>query len=157
GCALDAADVLSHASVNALAEHVLAVLAREAVERERRPPEHPVLEAEPVCGASGAPEPIAVEPIAVIGLGCRLPGGADDPQSFWQLLADRRDTTGPVPAERWDATALLSDGKTVAPGRSSTARGSFLPAVDGFDHGFFRVSPREARSMDPQQRIFLEV
>ncbi|MFI9768028.1 type I polyketide synthase [Streptomyces sp. NPDC052415] len=107
-------------------------------------------EATPVAVPEPAPasdDDEAVEPIAVIGIGCRLPGDVTGPEDFWRLLEQRVDASGDVPAQRWDAAAL--DGVP--------ARGSFLGEVDGFDNSFFRISPREARTMDPQQRLFLEV
>jgi acyl transferase domain-containing protein/acyl carrier protein len=150
GCPLDGADVLSHASVESLTDYILT-----------KQPEPPREQAAPVTGQAPAAvtttyPPTAPEPIAIVGIGCRLPGGADSPESFWRLLSQRIDASGDVPTERWDAASLLADGKVTA-GQSITGRGSFLDAVDGFDHGFFRISPREARSMDPQQRLFLEV
>ena len=96
------------------------------------------------------------EPIAVIGLGCRVPGGGNDPASFWRLMHEGVDAIGPIPADRWDAEALY-DPNPETPGRIATRYGGFLPAVDEFDPGFFNISPREAMGMDPQQRLLLEV
>ncbi|MBE7247997.1 MAG: polyketide synthase, partial [Actinomycetospora chiangmaiensis] len=95
------------------------------------------------------------EPIAIIGMGCRFPGGAD-PEAFWQTLATGRDAVGPVPADRWDI-ARYFDPDPAAPGRMSAREGGFLPEVSGFDAAFFGIAPREAESMDPQQRLLLEV
>ena len=95
-------------------------------------------------------------PIAVVGIGCRTPGGGVDAASFWQLLRDGVDAIGPVPAERWDAEALY-DPDPAVPGRIATRSGGFLASVDGFDPAFFGISPREAQGMDPQQRLLLEV
>ncbi|GAB2626321.1 hypothetical protein GCM10027168_67590 [Streptomyces capparidis] len=177
GVELDGADVLSHASVEALTEHLLTLDLPPLPGADAPAPAQPApaaqptpVAAQPVPAPSAQPVPApstprvpvahepppGPEPIAIVGIGCRLPGGADSPAAFWDLLAARTDATGEVPADRWDAAALLADGP-VTPGRTATARGAFLDAVDGFDHGFFRISPREARSMDPQQRIFLEV
>ncbi|MFZ5542362.1 MAG: type I polyketide synthase, partial [Pseudomonadota bacterium] len=100
-------------------------------------------------------EQAASEPIAVIGLGCRVPG-ADGPQEFWRLLRDEVDAIGPVPADRWDADALYDPDPEV-PGRISTRQGGFLRSIDGFDPAFFGIAPREAQGMDPQQRLLLEV
>ncbi|MBC2906302.1 type I polyketide synthase [Streptomyces cupreus] len=105
------------------------------------------IEPVPVPEPADALDSDAVEPIAVVGIGCRLPGGVAGPEDFWRLLDQRVDASGDVPAERWDAAALDGVPK----------RGSFLGEVDGFDNSFFRISPREARTMDPQQRLFLEV
>ena len=96
------------------------------------------------------------EPIAVIGLGCRFPGGADDPEAFWRLLRDGVDTITEVPPDRWDVDAYY-DPDPDAPGKNSTRWGGFLTTVDRFDAEFFGIAPREAASMDPQQRLLLEV
>ncbi|MCP5052907.1 MAG: acyltransferase domain-containing protein, partial [bacterium] len=97
------------------------------------------------------------EPIAIIGMSCRFPGGANDPEAFWELLKDGRDTITDIPKERWDADAYYSEEPE--PGKSITKRGSFITGVDltTFDAGFFRISPKEAESMDPQHRLLLEV
>jgi len=96
------------------------------------------------------------EPIAVIGLGCRVPGGGNDPASFWRLMQEGVDAIGPIPAARWDAEAFY-DPDPETPGRIATRYGGFLPSIDEFDPGFFNISPREASGMDPQQRLLLEV
>lgn len=96
------------------------------------------------------------EPIAVVGLGCRFPGGADGPEAFWRLLVEGVDAVGEVPRERWDAGALY-DADADAPGAVATRFGAFLDGLDLFDASFFGVSPREAARMDPQQRLLLEV
>ncbi|MEO8804872.1 MAG: beta-ketoacyl synthase N-terminal-like domain-containing protein, partial [Burkholderiaceae bacterium] len=103
-----------------------------------------------------AMERAASEPIAVIGLGCRVPGGGNDAASFWQLMRDGVDAIGPVPADRWDADALF-DPDPEKTGRIATREGGFLGRVDQFDPGFFSIAPREAQGMDPQQRLLLEV
>jgi polyketide synthase 12/myxalamid-type polyketide synthase MxaB len=95
------------------------------------------------------------EPIAVIGLGCRVPGG-DDPAGFWRLMQDGVDAITPVPAERWDHTAYY-DPDPAAPGRIATHSGGFLRTIDTFDAALFGIAPREAEGMDPQQRLLLEV
>ena len=96
------------------------------------------------------------EPVAVIGLGCRTPGGGDDSASFWQLMRDGVDAIAPIPSDRWDAEALY-DPDPGTPGRIATRAGGFLESIDGFDPAFFGISPREAQGMDPQQRLLLEV
>jgi acyl transferase domain-containing protein/acyl-CoA synthetase (AMP-forming)/AMP-acid ligase II/acyl carrier protein len=95
------------------------------------------------------------EPIAIIGMSCRLPGDADSPAAFWDLLAEEREAIGEIPRERWDIEAYY-DADPEAPGRMATRFGGFLRGVDQFDAGFFGISPREAAAMDPQQRLFLE-
>lgn len=103
-----------------------------------------------------AAEGAVAEPIAVVGMGCRLPGGVYDEASLWQVLANGVDTIGEIPAERWDARALY-DADPDRPGTMWTRAGGFLDDVAGFDAAFFGISPREAASMDPQQRLVLEV
>jgi len=93
------------------------------------------------------------EPIAIIGLGCRFPGGANDPESFWQLLERGGDAVTEVPAERFPAPKEDED----LPWRRGARWGAFLTSVDGFDPQFFAISPREAVELDPQQRLILEV
>lgn len=106
-------------------------------------------------GADDAAAPVADEPIAIVGIGCRFPG-ADGPAAFWQLLAGGVDATSEVPADRWDADAFYDPDPSV-PGTAVTRRGGFLRRVDEFDHRFFGISPREAAQLDPQQRLLLEV
>ncbi|BCL17956.1 type I polyketide synthase [Micromonospora sagamiensis] len=98
----------------------------------------------------------APEPIAVVGVGCRFPGGVDSPAEFWDVLSQGVDAVGEVPADRWDVAAFF-DADPDAPGKMYTRAGHFLAGVDAFDAGFFGVSPREAVSLDPQQRLLLEV
>ena len=96
-----------------------------------------------------------MEPIAIIGIGCRFPG-ANDPESFWRLLHDGVDAITKVPKERWDIDSLY-DPEPATPGKMNTRWGGFLEQVDRFDPSFFGISPREAERMDPQQRLILEV
>lgn len=104
-----------------------------------------------------ASEAASREPIAVIGLGCRVPGGGHDGHSFWALMRDGVDAIDRVPAERWDIEAYF-DPDPEAPGRIATREGGFIAQpVDAFDAGFFGIAPREAQGMDPQQRLMLEV
>jgi len=95
------------------------------------------------------------EPIAVIGLACRLPGAAT-PEAFWQLLLDGQDLVTAVPAARWDMDQYY-DPVPGKPGKSYVRTGAFLDEVDSFDPQFFGISPREAMLLDPQQRLLLEV
>ncbi|HET8659850.1 MAG TPA: type I polyketide synthase [Micromonosporaceae bacterium] len=96
------------------------------------------------------------EPVAVIGAGCRLPGGANSPDELWQRLRDGVDLVSEVPADRWDVDAYC-DPEQSTPGTMSTRYGGFLDQVDHFDPAFFGLSLGEASSMDPQQRLLLEV
>ncbi len=100
-------------------------------------------------------EAASSEPIAIIGLGCRVPG-ADDPASFWELLLNGTDAISPVPPDRWDHAAYLGTD-AAEPGRIAAAAGGFIRQVDQFDAGFFGISDREANAIDPQQRLLLEV
>ena len=95
------------------------------------------------------------EPIAVIGLGCRFPGG-DSPDGYWSLLHDGRDATRDIPADRWVIDHYFHPDPNT-PGKIATRRGGFLDQIDGFDPHFFGITPREALVMDPQQRLLLEV
>ena len=95
------------------------------------------------------------EPIAVIGMGCRVPG-ADDPAAFWQLLCDGVDVITEVPDGRWDKEAHYDPDRS-APGKMYTRAGGFIDHLDTFDPLFFNMAPREAVSLDPQQRALLEV
>jgi len=95
------------------------------------------------------------EPIAIVGCGLRLPGGAEDLQGFWQLLAAGTETLRPIPAERFDGEAVY-DPDPEAVGKTYTRFGAFLDQVDQFDCDFFSITPREARQLDPQHRLLLE-
>lgn len=96
------------------------------------------------------------EPIAVVGMGVRAPGGVDSPRSFWRFLAEGTDAVSEVPPDRWDLERF-HDPDYDAPGRIVPREASFLDDVSHFDPLFFGISPREAHYMDPQQRILLEV
>lgn len=96
------------------------------------------------------------EPIAIIGLGCRLPHGVVDADSYWQLLSQGIDASTEIPAERWPVERYY-DADPNQPGKMYTRRGNFIDQVDQFDADFFGISPREATSLDPQQRLLLEV
>ena len=114
----------------------LALLAREARETSRAA--------------------LNADPIAIVGMACRTPGGADTPDALWRLLKARVDATVHIPPDRWDGDAWF-DPDPSAPGKSITRRGGFVRQVDQFDAAFFGILAREAEAMDPQQRLILEV
>jgi len=100
--------------------------------------------------------PIAADdPIAIVGMACRLPG-ASSLDDFWRLLESGTDAIREVPAERWPIDQFY-DADPLAPGRMATRWGGFLDSVDRFDAAFFGLSPREAAQTDPQQRLALEL
>ncbi|MFB2976226.1 SDR family NAD(P)-dependent oxidoreductase [Microseira sp. BLCC-F43] len=96
-----------------------------------------------------------MEPIAIIGIGCRFPS-AKDPESFWYLLQNGLHGITEVPPNRWNKDVLY-DPTPATPGKMNTRWGAFLQEIDLFDPEFFRISPREAVSVDPQHRLILEV
>ena len=105
---------------------------------------------------TAAARPKASQPIAILGMGCRLPGGVEDPEAYWRLLVDGVDAISEVPVDRWD-NARLHHPDPERPGRVSSKWGGFVRDVDRFDAAYFGISPREAVRMDPQQRLLLEV
>ncbi len=101
-------------------------------------------------------EPRARAPIAVVGIGCRYPGGIVDAASFWRVVAGGVDTITDIPADRFDL-ARWYDARPGMPGRIGSRKGGFVGPVDRFDAYLFGISPREAERLDPQQRLLLEV
>ncbi len=97
----------------------------------------------------------SVTPIAVIGMGCRLPGGIESPERLWEALLGGADLVTGVPIDRWDADEYY-DPEPGVPGRSISKWGGFLDDVAGFDADFFGISEREAIAIDPQHRLLLE-
>lgn len=97
----------------------------------------------------------AGEPIAVVGMGCRFPGGADSPAAYWRLLREGRDVIKEIPRDRWDLDEVY-DPNPDAPGKIYTRWGGFLDDIDRFDATLFGISQADAEGMDPQQRIVLE-
>ncbi|MFO0590647.1 MAG: type I polyketide synthase [Polyangiaceae bacterium] len=142
GRSLSATLVWEYPSIDALAAFLTASPAATEKSRQRR--------TAPARRASDA-----VEPIAVCGLSCRLPG-SNTPAAFWDLLREGRSAVDHVPDGRWDER-VLRDSAVGAEERAKVKRGAFLDRVDGFDPLFFGISPREAASMDPQQRLLLEL
>jgi polyketide synthase 12 len=133
-----------HPTAAALAERLLADVLGVTPAGARR--------ARPVVAATASDEPIAI-----VGIGCRLPGGVGSAADLWQLLEERRDAIGPFPEDRgWDLDRL-ADPDLERPGTCSIQTGGFLHDAPEFDAAFFGISPREALAMDPQQRVLLRI
>ncbi|HEY2438327.1 MAG TPA: type I polyketide synthase, partial [Solirubrobacteraceae bacterium] len=124
--------------------------------------EHPTIEqiANALLGpeereqSTRTPKPPDREPVAVVGLGCRLPGDIAGPEDFWHLLERGGDAVSTLPAQRWPSAESAADAEVM---ERTTRVGGFLGDIAGFDAAFFAISPREAMFMDPQQRMVLEV
>ncbi|WP_446046761.1 type I polyketide synthase, partial [Streptomyces olivaceus] len=142
GLALPTGVVFDHPTVTRLAEYLSGRFGQTPV-------------AEPAAPPAAAPAPETDDPVVLVGMACRYPGGVSDPAGLWQLVAAEADAITPFPADRgWDLDALRG---TDAPALSATGQGGFLDAAGDFDAAFFGISPREALATDPQQRLLLEV
>ena len=115
-----------------------------------------LMEMRSLRGKLSAVEKAKTEAIAIIGMDCRFPGGANSPEAYWELLRSGVDAITEVPSERWLIDDYYDSDPDV-PGKMYTRYGGFIDSVDKFDPQFFGISPREATKMDPQQRLLLEV
>jgi hypothetical protein len=109
----------------------------------------------PLTRSSSARAP-GRDPIAIVGIGCRFPGGVDSPASFWTMLRQGVDAVGEIPRARFAVDRYFS-AQPATPGKLASRAGGFLDQVEQFDPAAFGISPREAETMDPQQRLLLEV
>jgi len=136
----------------------MAQPSREKPADYRRLMKDALVELESLQGQLAALRRAQSEPIAVVGVGCRFPGGADGPAAFWRVLRDGVDPVSEIPPERWRLDAFY-DPDPEAPGKVYCRHAALLDqdAVERFDPDFFGIAPREAQRMDPQQRLLLEV
>ncbi|KPC66450.1 type I polyketide synthase, partial [Streptomyces chattanoogensis] len=148
GLRLPATLVFDHPNLRALARHLVTEVAGETGNAA-------------VGQLASHQRPLTVggdhEPIAIVGMACRFPGGVGSPEELWRLVSEGVDGMSAFPGDRgWDVEGLY-DPDPDRPGTSYVREGGFLADAGGFDAGFFGISPREAVAMDPQQRLILEV
>lgn len=158
GLRLAATLVFDYPTPVALAEHLRAELAALEAESASKAAAQaaPEQAAGPAQEAGRAGEPAPEDPIAIVAMACRFPGGVRTPDEFWEMLTEGRDAIGPFPKDRgWDEGDLFATSPGHPP-KSTVREGGFLYDAAEFDAEFFRLSPREAITMDPQQRLLLE-
>ncbi|XYH95262.1 SDR family NAD(P)-dependent oxidoreductase [Sorangium sp. So ce1128] len=158
GRPLSSSVTFNHPNVVAMTDFLLEELS-PSMPGETPPPEDEERAGVGGAASSGAEGRAATrgEPIAIVGMGCRLPGGVERPEDFWRLLEQGVDAVMPIPADRWDAAAYY-DADPDAAGKMYVREGAFLAAApDRFDARFFGIAPREAIHLDPQHRLLLEV
>ncbi|MFE9860961.1 SDR family NAD(P)-dependent oxidoreductase [Streptomyces sp. NPDC005780] len=143
GLPLTATLVFDYPSPGALADHLASRLGGDAEQHAGR-------------HTPAAPTVSDDDPIAIVSMACRYPGGVTSPEELWQLVEEGRDVVSAFPTDRGWATDI-HDTDPGAPGKSLTDQGGFLYGAADFDAEFFGISPREAQAMDPQQRLLLEI
>ncbi|MEY7979640.1 type I polyketide synthase, partial [Streptomyces pilosus] len=149
GLRLPSTLVFDHPTPRALAAHILQV----SLDTVAGPTTATMSTA---ATAAATTVPADDDPIVIVGMSCRYPGGAASPEQLWELVAEGGDGVSPFPGDRgWDV-ANLYDPEPGTPGRTYTREGGFLKDAAAFDPAFFGISPREAQAMDPQQRLLLE-
>ena len=150
GISLPVSTIFNFPNIQSLAESLHATLTKtistDGATEAQTPPRMP-----------RSPESGTPDPIAVVGFACRFPGGITDEKSYWRFLAEGRDGVIPIPADRWDKDRYYHPDKDT-PGTMYTKESAFLTTpIDEFDPFFFNISAKEARQMDPQQRMLLEL